>query len=217
MLHGLNIRLLAGALSAALLNFLNRTLLALLARRPAYAPTGLPPHGVRQGMPWRFLQAVRPQVAVISGGARNRFGRPGPATLKRLREVGTQVWRTDECGDVEVVTEGRSCGYGAEGPADTNATGLASLQPRVWLGCFLFPPGRMWMVLLGMGEDGARGYGKVTPLLDALGQTGGASSPVLSRRARPSGGTLASQFPLRQTAGGRVTTMTAARPYSPLG
>jgi competence protein ComEC len=49
---------------------------------------------------------VTPQVAVISVGTGNRFGHPAPEVLERLEAVGAQVWRTDECGDVEVVTDG---------------------------------------------------------------------------------------------------------------
>ena len=63
-------------------------------------------HGAGQGTTLRFLQAVTPQVAVISAGAGNRFGHPAPEVLERLEAVGARVWRTDECGDVEIVTDG---------------------------------------------------------------------------------------------------------------
>ena len=63
-------------------------------------------HGAREGTSQAFLQAVRPQIAVISVGAGNRFGHPAPETLSRLQKIGAQVWRTDECGDVEIVTDG---------------------------------------------------------------------------------------------------------------
>ncbi len=43
---------------------------------------------------------------MISVGAGNRFGHPAPETLSRLEAIGAQVWRTDECGDVEIVTDG---------------------------------------------------------------------------------------------------------------
>lgn len=65
-------------------------------------------HGAKQATTRRFLEAVRPQVAVISVGAGNHFGHPAPAVLERLAEAGVQVWRTDECGDVEIVTDGES-------------------------------------------------------------------------------------------------------------
>ncbi len=53
-----------------------------------------------------FLQAVRPQVAVISVGAENRFGHPHPDTLLRLQECGATVLRTDELGTIELISDG---------------------------------------------------------------------------------------------------------------
>ena len=63
-------------------------------------------HGAKEGTTARFLEAVRPQLAVISAGRGNRFGHPSAEVLQRLGEAGVQVWQTDECGDVEVVTDG---------------------------------------------------------------------------------------------------------------
>ena len=63
-------------------------------------------HGAKEGSTLRFLEAVSPQVAVISVGAGNRFGHPAAEVLERLESVGAQVWRTDRCGDVEIVTDG---------------------------------------------------------------------------------------------------------------
>ncbi|HOR00545.1 MAG TPA: MBL fold metallo-hydrolase, partial [Anaerolineae bacterium] len=54
----------------------------------------------------RFLEVVTPQVAVISVGAGNSYGHPTAEVLQRLQAAGAQVLRTDECGDVEVVTDG---------------------------------------------------------------------------------------------------------------
>ncbi len=64
-------------------------------------------HGAQEGTSPRFLEAVTPQIAVVSVGAGNRFGHPSAEVLVRLDEVGPQVWRTDECGDVEIVTDGQ--------------------------------------------------------------------------------------------------------------
>jgi competence protein ComEC len=52
-----------------------------------------------------MLARLRPEVAVIEVGARNRFGHPHPSTLEALRAAGVTVRRTDEDGDV-VITEG---------------------------------------------------------------------------------------------------------------
>ena len=65
-------------------------------------------HGSRTSSSPRFLEAVRPSVAVVSVGTRNRFGHPHPATLAALQAAGVSVWRTDLEGAVTVVTDGRS-------------------------------------------------------------------------------------------------------------
>jgi competence protein ComEC len=51
-----------------------------------------------------FLDAVRPQVAVISVGQRNKFGRPAEEVLARLER--TLVYHTDENGTVTISSDG---------------------------------------------------------------------------------------------------------------
>jgi len=60
-------------------------------------------HGSRRSSSARFLQQVRPKVAVISVGARNGYGHPHQETLARLASVGSKVLRTDELGAIKVV------------------------------------------------------------------------------------------------------------------
>lgn len=62
-------------------------------------------HGGRHSSTREFLEAVRPQVAVISVGA-NDYGHPAPATLQRLADVGAKVLRTDRHGTVRITTDG---------------------------------------------------------------------------------------------------------------
>ena len=64
-------------------------------------------HGAQQATTQRFLDVVRPHIAVISVGADNRFGHPAPEVLARLGAAGAQVWRTDQCGDIELITDGQ--------------------------------------------------------------------------------------------------------------
>jgi len=63
-------------------------------------------HGAATGTSERFLEAVSPALAVISVGADNRFGHPAPATLHRLGARHVPVWRTDEAGTIELITDG---------------------------------------------------------------------------------------------------------------
>jgi len=61
-------------------------------------------HGSKSSTTPRFLAAVKPQVAVISVGAGNRFGHPAPEVLERLGNV--RLFRTDYDGTVEIITDG---------------------------------------------------------------------------------------------------------------
>ena len=63
-------------------------------------------HGSRTSTSQNFLRAVTPAVGVISAGHDNKFGHPHAETLERLQQAGVQVYRTDENGTVEVVTDG---------------------------------------------------------------------------------------------------------------
>lgn len=65
-------------------------------------------HGSRTSSSEPFLTTVRPEVAIISVGAGNRYGHPHRETLQRLRAVGARIYRTDLDGTVVVhVAAGR--------------------------------------------------------------------------------------------------------------
>lgn len=57
-------------------------------------------HGAASATGARFLARTRPRIALVSVGARNRFGHPAPALLGRLAAAGAAVRRTDEAGAV---------------------------------------------------------------------------------------------------------------------
>jgi len=59
-------------------------------------------HGSKYSSGEEFLAAVDPLLAIISVGLDNSYGHPHNATLKRLREQGVQVFRTDLEGDITV-------------------------------------------------------------------------------------------------------------------
>jgi competence protein ComEC len=65
-------------------------------------------HGSKTSTTSQFLAAVDPEVAVISVGADNTFGHPSPEVVERLvdRLGEDNVYRTDEDGTVEFVTDG---------------------------------------------------------------------------------------------------------------
>lgn len=61
-------------------------------------------HGSCSSTTSEFLEAVDPEVVVISVGADNRFGHPCDEVLERLGDVYT--YRTDEQGAVEIISDG---------------------------------------------------------------------------------------------------------------
>ena len=63
-----------------------------------------PRHGDATAATPAFLQAVAPEVAVISVGAENRSDDPASAVLARLMDV--PVYRTDQDGTIEIVSNG---------------------------------------------------------------------------------------------------------------
>jgi competence protein ComEC len=62
----------------------------------------VPHHGSRTSSTPRWLEAVRPQVAVISVGEGNAYGLPAPDVEARYRALGACVLRTDRCGTIVV-------------------------------------------------------------------------------------------------------------------
>ena len=67
-------------------------------------------HGSRTSSSQQFLDAVDPDVAIISVGSNNRFGHPAPEVVDRLKAVvqGTQVFSTAESGSITFETDGET-------------------------------------------------------------------------------------------------------------
>jgi competence protein ComEC len=66
----------------------------------------VPHHGSGTSSSMEFLQALHPNIAVISAGRGNPFGHPVRAVLARYAAVGATVFRTDQDGAVMVDTDG---------------------------------------------------------------------------------------------------------------
>ena len=66
----------------------------------------VPHHGSKTGLDKEWLAQTRAKLAVISVGKGNRYGHPAPETIKLLQELGMKILRTDESGDVEIISDG---------------------------------------------------------------------------------------------------------------
>ncbi len=65
-------------------------------------------HGSRTSTTDLFLEAVRPEVAVITVGENNRFDHPAPEVISRLQKNNIDIYRTDLNGDIIINTDGQT-------------------------------------------------------------------------------------------------------------
>ena len=65
----------------------------------------VPHHGARNGGT-ALIDALAPRLALISVGADNDYGHPGPEILQALDSNGTVVARTDQLGSVSLTMDG---------------------------------------------------------------------------------------------------------------
>lgn len=59
-------------------------------------------HGSKYSSTQAFLKAVRPEYAVVSVGAKNRYGHPALRVMELLDQQGTKTVRTDLRGDIYI-------------------------------------------------------------------------------------------------------------------
>ena len=79
-------------------------------------------HGSRTSSSEELLNAASPAFAVISCGEGNSYGHPHARTLNEFRQRGIQVFRTDEQGTIEAVTDGVTIKWNCS-PSETWKTG----------------------------------------------------------------------------------------------
>ena len=65
-------------------------------------------HGSSTSTGYLFLNAVLPEMGVISCGAGNKYGHPHEETLSILRDAGVDVYRTDLLGTITVSSDGQN-------------------------------------------------------------------------------------------------------------
>ncbi|HEV8426379.1 MAG TPA: ComEC/Rec2 family competence protein [Pyrinomonadaceae bacterium] len=64
-------------------------------------------HGSKYATAGDFLNRVKPEVAIVSCGAWNRYGHPSQAVLDRLKAANVKLYRTDLQGEVTITTRGK--------------------------------------------------------------------------------------------------------------
>jgi competence protein ComEC len=69
----------------------------------------VPHHGSKYASSKDFLERVKPEVAIVSCGAWNRYGHPAQAVLDRLKAANPNVklYRTDLQGEITITTRGK--------------------------------------------------------------------------------------------------------------
>jgi competence protein ComEC len=65
-------------------------------------------HGSHSSSTQDFLNAITPQIALISVGEKNSFGHPSMRILRTLERIGASIYRTDQDGRTTLTTDGRT-------------------------------------------------------------------------------------------------------------
>jgi len=67
----------------------------------------IPHHGSRFGLDQEILNVLSPKIAVISVGKNNKYSHPTPFILDLLKSLNIKTLRTDQMGDIEVISDGK--------------------------------------------------------------------------------------------------------------
>lgn len=67
-------------------------------------------HGSKYSSSAKFLSAIRPALSIIEVG-KNSYGHPTLETIDRLNQIGSKILRTDQDGDITVITNGQKWSY----------------------------------------------------------------------------------------------------------
>ena len=59
-------------------------------------------HGSRTSSIDEFIEAAKPQIALIGVGKNNTFGHPNDEVIERLNDCETRIYRTDKSGEISL-------------------------------------------------------------------------------------------------------------------
>lgn len=83
-------------------------------------------HGSKYASSEDFLQRVKPEFAIVSCGAWNRYGHPAQSVLDRLRAANVKLYRTDLHGEITITSRG--------GANDINVQAAKEATEDAWEG-----------------------------------------------------------------------------------
>ena len=96
-------------------------------------------HGSSTSTSYLFLNAVLPEMGVISCGVNNKYGHPHEETLSILRDAGVDVYRTDLLGTVVIGSDGqnytiRTDKTATDAELNPTAPAASSTAPQTYIG-----------------------------------------------------------------------------------
>ncbi len=87
-------------------------------------------HGSKYASTADFLKRVKPEIAIVSCGAWNRYGHPAQSVLDRLKGAGVKVYRTDLQGEVTITTRGKEGDVNVKVAKETTEDLFAGRTPQ---------------------------------------------------------------------------------------
>lgn len=60
-------------------------------------------HGSKSSSGQKFIENVKPKIALIGVGKNNNFGHPNNEIIDRLKNVGSKIYRTDLDGEIQIL------------------------------------------------------------------------------------------------------------------
>ena len=131
-------------------------------------------HGSSTSTGYLFLNAVLPEMAVISCGVGNKYGHPHEETLSILRDAGVDLYRTDLQGTITIGSDGQNYTVGYEhfvpdGPLNPTAPAASGTEQQAYIGnvnskkfhlptCPNLPAEKNQILFSGYDEAIAAGY-----------------------------------------------------------
>ena len=65
-------------------------------------------HGSNTSSSESFLEQVQPKYAIIMAGKDNSYGLPTQETINKLNNIGSEIYRTDESGTIQMTSDGNT-------------------------------------------------------------------------------------------------------------